>query len=130
MLTERKNSIFQHKPQKHLSLEYLESVSQVRFAFAVVAELLHKQKEKGSEEVGHLYTDNAQQLIQVAKDCCTDDEINGEDSGPAIYLVKLLVRQYGMSFLTGLTADPTMEWVVPSHLRRYVYKEVTNCSGP
>ena len=130
MLTDRKTNTIQHKPQEHLSLVYLESVSQVRFALSVVAELLHKQKEKGSEEVGHLYTDNAQQLIQVAKDCCTDDEMNKEDSGPAIYLVKLLVRQYGMSFLTGLTADPTMEWVVPSHLRKYVYKKVTFCSGP
>ena len=99
-------------------------MSQLRFALSVVAELLYKRTEKGSQAVGHLHTSAAQILIQVAKDCCTDDVMNEEDSGPAVYLVKLLVRRYGMSFLAGLTADPAMEWVVPLHLRRS--EEVTD----
>ena len=129
MLTDQRTTLIQHHSREHLSLEYLESVSQVRFALSVVSELLYKQNEKGSQTVGHLHTNGAQLLIQVAKDCCTHDKMNEEDLGPAVYLVKLLVRQYGMSFFVSLTADPTMEWVVPSHLRRYVYKEkeVTVC---
>ena len=99
-------------------------MSQVRFALSVVAELLYKRNEKGSQAVGHLHTSAAQILIQIAKDCCTDDVMNEEDSGPAVYLVKLLVRRYGISFLSGLTADTVMEWVVPSHLKRS--REVTD----
>ena len=129
MLTDQRTTLIQHHSQEHLSLEYLESVSQVRFALSVVSEVLYKQNEKGSQAVGHFHTNAAQLLIQVAKDCCTHDKMNEEDSGPAVYLVKLLVRQYGMAFFISLTADPTMEWVVPSHLTRYVYKEkeVTVC---
>ena len=118
LLCDRRNNANQDEPPGHLSLDYLESVSQVRFAFSVVAELLYKRSERGSQAVGHLHTSAAQILIQVAKDCCTDDVMNEEGSGPAVYLVKLLVRRYGMSFLAGLTADPAMEWVVPSHLKR------------
>ena len=124
MLSDRRDSANQLQPQQHLSFEYLESVSQVRFALSVVSELLYKQNEKGSQPVGHLHTSAAQILIQHAKDCCTKDVMNEEDSGPAVYLVKLLARQYGMSFLTSLTAVPSMEWVVPSHLKRS--KEVTD----
>ena len=125
MLSGQRTKAIQPQQQGHLSLDYLESVSQVRFALSVVCELLHKQNERGSQAGGHLHTNDAQLLIQSAKDCCTDDKLNEEDSGPAIYLVKLLARQYGMSFLTGLRVDPVMEWVVPSHLRKCLHKEVT-----
>ena len=107
-----------------MSLDYLESVSQVRYALSVVAELLYKQTEKGSQVVGNLYTSAAQILIQVAKDCCTEHAMNEKDSGPAVYLIKLLVRRYGMSFLAGLTANSANDWVVPTHLKRS--KQVTD----
>ena len=124
MLFDQINNANQSMPQGCLSLEYLETVSQVRFALSIVAELLYKQNEMGSQAVGHLHTNAAQILIQVAKDCCINDNMNQKDSGPAVYLVKLLVRRYGMSFLADLTADSDMEWVVPSHLN--ISKEVTN----
>ena len=104
------------KGDKFVSMPYLESVAQIRFALSVVAELLFKQNQSGVPSHG-CHTHTAHFLIQVAKDYCTNDNINDEDSGPAVYLVKLLVRQYGMSFLTTLTADPAMEWIVPQHLR-------------
>ena len=63
-------------------------MSQVRFALSVVAELLYKLSEKGSQMVGSLHTSAAQILLQVAKDCCTDDVMNEDGSGPAVYLVK------------------------------------------
>ena len=104
------------KGEESLSMPYLESIAQIRFALSVVAELLFKQNQIRVARVCHTHT--AHLLIQAAKDYCTDDNINDEDSGPAVYLVKLLVRQYGMSFITTLTADPTsMKWIVPPHLR-------------
>ena len=104
------------KGDESVSMPYLESIAQIRFALSVVAELLFKQNQSGVPSQGcHTYT--ADLLIHYAKDYCTDDNLNDEDFGPAVYLVKLLVRQYGMSFLTKLTADPAMEWIVPPHLR-------------
>ena len=104
------------KGDTSVSMPYLESIAQIRFALSVVAELLFKQNQSGVTSHG-CHTHTAHFLIQVAKDYCTDDSVNDEDSGPAVYLVKLLVRQYGMSFLTTLTADPVNEWIVPPHLR-------------
>ena len=87
----------------------------MRFAKFVVGELLHCQLEgKGK---GH-YTHEAQLFLQAAKGCCEDQVINVEDAGPGIFLVKQIVRQYGMTFLMNLISDRAMEWVVPVHLRR------------
>ena len=110
------------KGDEPVSMEYLESIAQIRFALSVVAELLFKQ----SRVSRGCHTHTADLLIQAAKDCCTNDNINDKDSGPAVYLVKLLVRQYGMSFITTLTTDPTsMKWIVPPHLRGSAKASVT-----
>ena len=101
---------------KSISMPYLESIAQIRFALSVVAELIFKQNQSGLLARGY-HSHIAHSLIQVAKNYCTEDSLNDEDSGPAVYLLKLLVRQYGTSFLATLSADPAMEWVVPLHLR-------------
>ena len=87
----------------------------MRFAKFVVAELLHCQFE--GKRKGY-YTDEAQLFLQAAKGCCEDEIVNVEDAGPGIFLVKQIVRQYGMTFLMNLISDHSMEWVVPVHLRR------------
>ena len=84
----------------------------MRFAKFVVAELLHCQFE------GKGKTHDAQLILQAAKSCCEDQIVNVEDAGPGIFLVKQIVRQYGMTFLMNLISDRSMEWVVPVHLRR------------
>ena len=101
------------------ALPYLEAVAKLRYSLSVVAELLHTQltAERGADRGGgHYHTHEARLLIEETKQCCSISHINQEEAGPGVYLVKLLMRQYGPSFLTTLTSDPALQWVVPEHL--------------
>lgn len=63
------------------------------------------------------------QILQLAEEVCTDPVINTTDFaatvenavGPAIYLFKLLVRQYGFPCLKQISEQH--HWVVPEGLR-------------
>ena len=61
---------------------------------------------------------DGRELLEIAKQCCIAPVLNSEDAGPGIYLVKQIYRQYGKAFLTTLTTDRAMEWIIPSHLRK------------
>ena len=98
-----------------ISLDYLEGVAKLRYGLLVAAELLHAQL--GNKEQ-RAHTHDAQLLIETAKECCISIEINSDSAGPRVFLVKQIVRQYGMAFLMNLTSDKSKEWVVPVHLRR------------
>ena len=100
------------------ALPYLEAVAKLRYSLSVVAELLHTQLTAGRGEGGHYHTHEARLLIEETKQCCSIPQLNQEEAGPGVYLVKLLMRQYGPSFLTTLTSDPALQWVVPEHLRQ------------
>ena len=95
-----------------VSLEYLEAVAKIRFALSVVAEELSNNRVRGREE-----------LLQVASTMCTDVNVNVLDSsgrkdttGPVIYLLKLLVRQFGFACLKSVSEEHP--WVIPRELRR------------
>ena len=62
-------------------------------------------------------------LLHAVRDVCTDATINHVDDtrhtdivGPVIYLLKLIVRQYGFPCLAEISA--VHAWVVPLELRR------------
>ncbi len=63
------------------------------------------------------------QIMQLAEEVCTDPAINTTDFvddaegvvGPAIYLLKLLVRQYGFPCLKQVSEQH--QWIVPEGLR-------------
>ena len=103
-----------------VSQQYLEAIAKIRYAFVIVAELLHCQYEASSRggRSQSYYTHETQLLLEVTKNCCVDDTLNTDNSGPAVFLVKQLARQYGVSFLTNLTSDQTMRWIIPHHLQR------------
>ena len=93
------------------TLEYLEGVAKARFSLSVVAEVL-----KG-EEIGQHFM----KLLKAAGQMCTDREVNCIDPaeqentmGPLIYLLKLIVRQYGMPCLR--VAAQVHDWLVPAQL--------------
>ena len=95
-----------------VSLEFLEAVAKIRFALSVVAEELRNNRMRGREE-----------LLQIASTMCTDVNVNVLDSsgrkdttGPVTYLLKLLVRQYGIPCLKSVSEDHP--WVIPLELRR------------
>lgn len=118
MLRDHERNLVQYKVQGLLTLEYLKVVSEVRFALFVVSELLHEQSNDGAKKVDYLHNHAAQALTDIAMQYCTNDRMIDKESGPAMYLVKLLVRQHGLSFITGLAANRDKEWVVPLHLRK------------
>ena len=94
------------------TLEYLEGVAKIRCSLSVVAEVLK------NDDSGH----HIMELLRAAERMCSDSDINCIDStghrdtvGPVIYLLKLLVRQYGMPCLKA--AAEVHEWIIPAELR-------------
>lgn len=98
-----------------ISMEYLEGVAMLRYSFAVIAELIHSDYIDQQKT----YTHESQILLDMAKTCCSDATLNSDDTGPNVFLVKLLARKYGVTFLTNLIAShQSMEWIVPQHLHQ------------
>ena len=99
-----------------ISVQYLEGIAKLRYSLTVVAELLQYQHNRE----GGYFTHEAHLLLDSAKKFCElkDDIFNTDDTGPAVFLVKQIARQYGVTFLTDLISNQTMEWVVPTNLRR------------
>ena len=62
-------------------------------------------------------------MIELTKEVCSDPAINTTNFaasdydivGPAVYLIKLLVRQYGFPCLRGVFINHN--WIVPEDLR-------------
>ncbi len=93
-----------------MSVQYLEAVAGVRFAFSVLAEQLRNDRVSDT-------------IAGIARDLCMDTRLNIIDpsdrvdtTGPVLYLVKLLVRQFGFPCLKRVgQAHP---WVIPEGLRK------------
>ena len=95
----------------------------MRYSLTVVAELLQCQySSTNTEDKG--YTMESINLLDIAKYCCMSASMNTDDTGSAVFLVKQIARQYGVTFLIDLVSNQTMEWVVPTNLRRS--REVTH----
>lgn len=78
----------------------------MRFALGVVAEVLCMQSPRRHVQIT--------KLLEVARNIVEDETINRTSAGPAIYLLKLIVRHYGTSFMTDLQKQH--KWLVPSTL--------------
>ena len=102
--------------QEHRSgtptLEYLESVAKIRYSLSVVAKVL-KNAHKGHHFM---------ELIKAAAEVCSHRKVNCIDPtgqkdtvGPVIYLLKLIVRQYGMPCLR--VAAQVHDWLIPDQLK-------------
>ena len=108
--------------QETIPLEYLYGVAQVRFAISVVADLFTKLVSETAPRDAH--GANANHLLQVARMVCTHPAVNhfdltgsGNTTGPAVYLLKLLVRQYGTHCLQKLANSQQHSWVIPQELQ-------------
>ena len=95
----------------------------MRYSLTVVAELLQCQHSSTINTEDKGYTMESINLLDTARNCCMSTSMNTDDTGPAVFLVKQIARQYGVTFLIDLVSNQTMEWVVPTNLRRS--KEVT-----
>ena len=90
-----------------VSVGYLEAIAKARYALSVVAEILsNNQVDKD--------------LFHIASAICTDRKVNtigkADTTGPVVYLLKLLVRQFGFPCLKRVSQ--THPWIVPQELKR------------
>ena len=101
------------------SVEFLEGVAQVRFALSIVAELLNRRVSSSREDQDASmleYGADATSIIAIAREACVDEEINALESGPLLYLFKLIVRQYGLTCLNNLIELRDLSWILPPEL--------------
>ena len=111
--------------QQDISLNLLEGVANIRYGLLVVAKLLLRQVSKVD---GAFLSDNPDissaenQLVDKAHHLCTARSVNaiditgnGNTTGPAVYLLKLIVRLAGFGELKKV-ADKH-QWLIPENLK-------------
>lgn len=102
----------------NISVQLLEAVARVRFSLSVVADMLERLSSKQKSQL----SSQAKQLVYTSQNICTDLRVNVIDTtgkldttGPVVYLMRLLVRQYGMPVLERVADACT--WVIPRELK-------------
>ena len=90
---------------------YVDRDVNIRLSLLALTEILQ------NEQNGYHYM----KLLRAAGNLCSDHQINCIDPfgrrdtvGPAIYLIKLLVRRYGMPWLKGTVK--IHDWILPVEL--------------
>ena len=74
------------KSNSVVDIEFLEGVAGMRFALMEIAGLMNAAITD--------HTPQPSQVMLLAKEVCADHSINTTTVGPAVYLIKLLVRQF------------------------------------
>ena len=117
--------------ESQYSLQHLQGIAKVRFAAWVVAELIYKQNFKPVHPAlqgGQYYFGEAQQLIQDMKDCYENWDEDSEETHSSLYLVKLLSRKNGVSFITDvMETNRAWLWIIPEYLQNVGCKRVPLC---
>jgi hypothetical protein len=104
----------------NISVLLLEGLAKIRFSLSIAADIFEKQASSKQNIVTS--SPMKQQLVYTAHNVCCDLKVNVIDTtgsldttGPIVYLMRLLVRQYGMSCMEKV-AD-VYSWVIPKELR-------------
>ena len=110
------------KEEHVINIGYLEGVAGMRFAMMEVATVLHMLFNMEQDLQQRLqFVKLITPLLNIAEEVCGDEDINttnftvGDAIGPAVYLLKLLVRQHGFDCLMRVSTEH--QWVVPEGLR-------------
>ena len=103
----------------NISVLLLEGLAKIRFSLSVAADIFEKQS---SSKQNIEMSSPMKQLVYTTQNICCDLKINVIDTtgnldttGPIVYLMRLLVRQYGMSCLEKVAG--AYSWVIPKELR-------------
>ena len=109
-------TVLVENPSDKISIELLEGIAKMRYSLSRVAYFLQGTSSKpvsSNSKMG--------QFVHMAKLICSDANVNIIDTsgshdttGPFVYLMRVLVRQYGMSCLEEVAA--TYPWVIPREL--------------
>lgn len=122
MLTQSQSVLREYQSEPLITIDYLEGVAGFRFAFMEIASLLHSNFVDDTIKKSHLEQQLQFEIMQLADELCGDPVINTTDfsagvddvMGPAIYLLKLLVRQYGYPCLRHVST--LYPWIIPKGL--------------
>ena len=113
--------------QRDITLDLLEGVAKIRYALLVVADLLQQQVNEmgGASPASYAHIIHgamANRLIEEARHACTID-LTGErnTTGPIVYLLKMIVHQWGFGCLEKVVERH--QWVVPVELRQDEVRE-------
>lgn len=120
ILTKAHLTLIKYKSNPVISIDYLEAVAGTKFAIMEVAIFIHSQL---IDEVATRLDEHSKALMEQAKEVCTDTIINittlysksVDVTGPVVYLLKLLVRQFSFPCLK--QASEKYPWIVPEGLR-------------
>ncbi len=129
-ILKRSHRVFRDfKANPVVSIPYLEAIAGIRFSMTETANLLHSQIIEDNFDSLQL------DLLELAEEVCTDPVINTTDFnisavdcvGPGIYLLKLLVRQYGFTCLKEVSVRHP--WLIPEglHMNEVSLAKITNC---
>jgi len=102
---EEGHEFFKQNSPSAVTLEYLQSVAKVRFSLSVFAD----QITSGIVD---------EDFMEICQDLCLDKDINmisqAESHGPILYLIRLIVRRYGIPMLKEKVEK--YPWIVPEAL--------------
>lgn len=119
--------------QRDIIVDLLEGVAKVRYALLVVANLLQQQVNEvgGTSLASHpqiIHRATATRLLEEARKVCTMESINTIDvtgerntTGPVVYLLKMIVHQWGFECLKRVVEES--QWVLPVELRQDEVRE-------
>lgn len=117
-----KHSVFADS-LKVMTLDYVESVAKCRYVLVIVAWLLHDYYVDSSK-LSLLTNDESivvHRLLTAVQHTCLaiDKETTKNALVVGDFLVKCIVRKYGMSTLTALCEKETdFTWLIPKHLQK------------
>lgn len=101
------------------SLNCLLGIGRVRFALTMLADILYTRMLQHESEITASipFAAEVELLVNVANKVCTDEALNQDEVGAAAYFVKILVRQYGYSYLVSAVSDHSLEWILPQNIQ-------------
>ena len=104
--------IYQDSKHRDITVEYLEAVATLRYGLSFAANLMFKCYETDGYYESLLPVEEQlfKQLFVEVENACIYTQ-------PCEFLIKFMVRKFGMQFLKKVVNQPAFQWVIPSHLK-------------
>ncbi len=104
-----------YRSHSHGSLRYLEGVAGIRFALMEISRILYSLFSTKDISPSYEVQQSVSRLMQHAEEVCANVTGTPDISGPALYLLKMIVRPFGFPCLKFVSE--IFEWVIPESLR-------------
>jgi len=117
------------KSEDTISLEYLEAVASLRYGLSVTSTFISQcyQSEDFYKALQPVEVNALDNLFEEVKRVCLLDYYT--HTQPHEFLMKFIVRRFGMQFLKQLVDKPNFDWLIPVqlqpekkvHLHQYIF---------